>query len=331
MTFENAAWAVDGAQMNSALARRAMYSIARQSGIVQKDDLKVQALGSPGNGVVITNGVGVVLNDYQTVPNEVYVVSNPSSHTIPSGEMPASNPSPKSYIVAVVVGDPDFSQTGHPWMGTDDPPSGEELDFDYVRPTLIQVSSGATTLNVDYPALVLARIDIPASTTTITNAMITDLRKLSMSRQEQHAFVAPDTAWDSTTAFIPTGTAFANWGSGQYAPSVDVPSWAKTAIVLAHINGVYLADASSNVKGKVRATIGGVASPETRFDLSVGGGTIRDNYMCGGKFNVESVAGTAAVLRVQGFQELPASPADAKKLKLTSGSQIIFDVRFFEE
>lgn len=330
MTFDNAAWAIDGAQMNSRLARRALYaSGSRQAGTVLKNDLKVTALAAPGSGVRISSGVGMVLNDYQTTPNELYVVSNDASVNVTPG--PASNPAAKSYIVAIVVGDPDFSQTGHPWMLASDPPNGQELTFDYVRPTFIMVNAGATTLDVNYPALPLARVDIPANTTTITDAMITDLRTLTAPRQNQFAFVSGDTTWDATTAYIPAGAAFANWGSGQYAPTVDVPSWAKRAIVLGHINGVRIGDMIDNIKGKVRVKLNTVTSPETRFDFPAGGGSTRTNLMTGGGFNVESLAGTNATLRIEGFQETPAAPSNPKKLSLTTGSQIVFDVRFFEE
>jgi hypothetical protein len=330
MTFENAAWAIDGAQMNSALARRAMYAGSRQSGIVQKSDLKVSPLGTPGNGVVIGSGVGLVINDYQSNPNEMYVVSNPGAHTVPSVSMPPSTPAPKSWIVAIVIGDPDFSQTGHPWMGPTDPPSGEELTFQYVRPTLIEVDAGATSLDVDYPALVLARIDIPASTTTITSGMIHDLRELSMSRQSQTALVSAAGLWDSGVERIPSATGYNNWST--YAPTVDVPSWATRAIVMAHINGVRLQDTSENVVGKIRVKLGSVSGPDTNFDYSTGGGPIRDNLMSGGKFtDVTGIAGTTVAVRMEGYESAPAAPSNNQKLTLTTGSQIIFDIRFFEE
>ena len=54
-------------------------------GVVKKNDLKVKQLATPGVGVLIEAGVGIVLNKYQTSPNESYVVSNPSTHTDPLG------------------------------------------------------------------------------------------------------------------------------------------------------------------------------------------------------------------------------------------------------
>lgn len=333
MTFENSALAIDGAMLNSALVRRGIYSsTSRSEGIVKKADLAVTELDTPGVGILIAPGVGILLNKYQDDPNETYVVSNPSVHTVPSGEMPASNPSPQSYIVAVVVGDGDFTQTGHPWMGSEDPPLGEELTFEYVRPTLIPVDSGATTLPGDYPALVLARIDIPASTTTIIDSYITDLRKLAQPLQEQQIFVSAGGTWTSgAPVYIPSGSSYGDWGPAQYLPTVKVPTWASRAIVVASINGVGLADASVNVSGNVRTQLGAVSGPATTFDYSVGGGAIRDNLQTAGTYNVTSIAGTTVALRVEGFENVPASPTTAQRLKLTAGSQMIFDVRFFEE
>ena len=336
MTFSNTAWAIDGALLGSSLARRAEYAaVGGAQGVVQKNDLKVTELAVPGVGILIEAGVGLVNNDYQTNPNETYVVSNPSTHTIPSGEMPAANPSAKSYIVAVVVGDPDFSQTGHPWMGSDDPPVGEEQSFNYVRPTLIEVAnSPVKKLDVDYPALVLARIDIPASTTTITDSMITDLRQLARPRQSQEAFVSPGGTWtNGSPRYIPAGSSFADWGPQEYLPQVAVPEWATRAILMVSVNGVRFADTSVNVRGRVRAQLGSVTGPQTIFDFENDGSSNvrRTNLMCAGEYDVSGVAGTTVNLKVEGFQDSPSSPTNNQKLRLQNGSQMVFDVRFFEE
>ena len=334
MTFANTASAINGAELDGSLIRRATYAAVKTSGIANSDDLKVQQLSTPGVGIRIAAGSGVVLNGYQSSINEAYVVSNPSEHIVPSGSMPASNPSAKSYIVAAVIGDPDFSQVGHPFMLSTDPPAGTELTFEYVRVVLIEVSAGTTELSVPYPALVLARIDVPASTTTITNAMITDLRKLVLSRQEQRVFVSPEGAWTNASPVrIPAASDYANWGSSEFSPTVEVPSWATRAVVVASINGVRLQDTSVNVTGKIRAKIGSVVGTAVFFDYAIvsGGGALRDNIQCAGDFDVTSVAGTSQVLRVEGYENVPASPTTNQRLALQNGAQMILDVRFFEE
>lgn len=335
MTFENSAWAINGAQLTSALARRAEYAVGgREEGVVRSADLKVTELSVPGIGVKIAPGVALILNKYQTDPNEAYVVSNPGVHTIPSGEMPASNASARSYILAIVIGDPDFNQTGHPWMGVSDPPAGEELTFEYVRPTLVQVSAGATTISgAQYPFYPLARIDIPANTTTILNSMIHDLRELTLPRQSQNIYVSSSTAWaGANEKLIAAWSSYLDWGQAQFSPSVPVPEWATTCIVVASINGVRLTDTTVNVVGGVRAQFGSTEAGATAFDMPISVGAIRANFQCAGSFAVpSSMRGTSQALRIEGFESIPATPTDNQRLKLTSGSQVIFDVRFFED
>lgn len=335
MTFDNAAHAIDGALLKSTLLRRAEYAaIGNAQGVVQKGDLKVTQLAVPGVGLLIEAGVGLVKNDYQTSPNETYVVSNPGTHTIPSGDMPASDPSARSFILAIVVGDPDFSQTGHPWMGSDDPPVGQEQSFDYVRPTLIQVAnSSVETLDVSYPALVLARVDIPANTTTVTDGMITNLSTLARPQQSQEAFVSPGGTWtNGSPRYIPSGSSFSDWGPQEYKPEVSVPEWASRAILIVNVNGVRLKDTTSNIAGRIRAQLGTVSGPETRFDYEVEAASARrDNLMCAGEYDVSSIAGTDVFIRVEGYQNSPGAPSNDQKLRLQGGSQVVFDVRFFEE
>jgi hypothetical protein len=337
MTFDSAAWAINGPEIGAALARRAQYAGSRQSGIVQKDDLKVHQLSTPGVGLVIDEGVGIVLNGYQNAltsgVNEAYVVNNPAAHTIAAVDMPASNPSAQSYMVAIVVGDPDFDNTNHPWMPSTGVPTGEESTYQYVRPTLIPCAAGATTLNVNYPALLLARLDVPANTTTIVDSYIHNLRKLANPRQEQEIFVSPSGTWgNASPRYIPSGSAYGDWAASDYAPSVAVPSWAKRAIVVASINGVRLADSSSNVAGGVRTQMGSVSGPATTFDIPSGtSGAQRMNLQTAGEYDMTSVAGTSITVRVEGYENIPGSPPTAKRLALQNGSQVIFDVRFFEE
>lgn len=335
MTLATSAWAIDGAIMSSASARQALYaSIPGGEGIVGASDLKVSQLSTPGVGVQISPGVGVVLNRYQSTINESYVVSNPTVHIVPSGQMPASNPSAKAYILAIVVGDPQFAQVGHPWMLASDPPAGEEATFEYVRATLIEVGATATTIpGATYPYLALARINVPANTTTITNSMITDLTDLGNPRSWQRLFAAPDGAY-GTPNYIPAGSSYGNWswiGTNGYRPQVPVPSWAKRAIVSGRLTGVGLSSNGGGYTGGVRFQIGSLIGGVTRFDTPNSTGAIRLNLECASDFDISSLAGTTADILIEGYQDLPASPTTAQRLRIDGGSQVVFDVRFFEE
>ena len=236
MSFSTAPWAIDGPIINSALARQQTHITSSGSeGVAQAGHLKVAPLNTPGVGVQIAAGGGVVLNRYQTNGiDQSYVVSNPDPHIIPSDSMPGSVPVARSFILAVVIGDPQYSRLGHPWMPSTGPEAGQESSFVYVRPTLIPVASGATSLSVNYPALVLARIDIPANTTTITAGMITDLRRIARPRTEIHM---GQTAGGVKT-LNSAANVFTNFPPND-ALTVRVPEWATKAVVMGFVEGLY--------------------------------------------------------------------------------------------
>lgn len=325
MTFSSAPLAIDGALIGSAMLRRGIYtSTGGSQGIVNNGDLKVTTLAVPGVGIRIASGVGLVLNGYQTLANETYVVANPSIHTIPSDSMPPSNPSPKSYIVAITVGDPEFSQVGHPWMASDDPPPGTEDSFVYVRPWLIEVSPGATELSGAYPALPLARIDVPGSTTTITSGMITDLRELAQPRSKTESNHASASGENILNGAGGVYTAWERW------PAVDiltcrVPAWAKEAKVSGFVEGAILTKAGSAV---IRIAIKdeGISSPATNINENLEGSNDRRGYSMGGVLDVTSVAGEIVTFIVEGHPSTDPSKGALKTSTATSAMiQAIFE------
>lgn len=306
MTFANAPWAIDGALLSSSLARRSLYaSTSGEDGIVSVNALQVIPLSTPGVGVRITPGTAIITNGYQGVlsaRNETYTVSNPGEHVIPSEEMPASNPSAKSYILAIVIGDPEFSQAGHPWMLVSDPPVGEEQTFQYVRPTLIEVSAGTTKLNVPYPALPLARIDIPANTTTITSGMIIDLRKVALPRNKEdvkYVFGAANNLLGGSTPVLQ----YENWPNTAHW-DIDVPDWATVAKIQSFIYGAIATKNNMRARFRVAAYSGStlVATTDlTHFNGPDAVGTDRPAILMGGDFVIPAAyRDTTLTFRVQG-------------------------------
>jgi hypothetical protein len=53
--------------------------------------------------------------------------------------------------------------------------------------------------------------------------------------------------------------------------------------------------------------------------------------MTAGEYDVTTLQGTDANILVEGYQSTPGSPSNAQKLTLQTGSQVIYDIRFFEE
>lgn len=281
MTFNPSAWAIDGAWLQSSLARRALFaSTSGAWGVISASDLKVQPLAVPGVGIRIGAGAGVVLNGYESgTPSQSYVVENPGDHTIPAASMPPVSSTTQFFIVAATVGDPEFSQAGHPWMTSSDPAEGIE-NFDYVRPWLIPVAGAPTTQTVSqiangslgYPVLPLALLTIPANTSTITADMITDLRRLVHRRVEidsdsQQPFNSALGANQSSFVVWVTSNASSSVGvekrlGDKFSPSYRVPDWAtkmqiKVTVPSILLSGMVFASAVDKMVFSDGATVSG--------------------------------------------------------------------------
>lgn len=247
MTFDNAPWALDGARIPSRLARTASYiESGGVEGVIGQADLKVTPLAVPGVGVLVSAGAAILLNRYQTTPNQSYAVSNPGTHTVDAVDMPPANPSAQSHLVCVTIGDPEFSQSGHPWMTSTPIPDNEKETFQYVRVFVIpNVPAGTTSfkqLNQNYPAYALARIDVPANTSTITSSMIVDLRKLAKPRSQEVMLVNPAVGDNTLDTVRPSWEMF---GGGW---DVFVPEWATTAKLQAWVQGILnISDGSGEI------------------------------------------------------------------------------------
>jgi hypothetical protein len=323
MTFNNAPWAVDGARSTAALARQAVYaSGAKESGIVKPGDLKVLPLAVPGAGLRVTAGAATILNWYQTSPSEAYTVSNPSVHTVLSASMPAPVPAVSYYLVCVVVGDPEFNQSGHPFMPSDIAPE-EAADFEYVRVVIVPCSAGTTKfeeLGLDYPAYALARLEVPANTSTITDTMIVDLRTLSQVRQERMILTQNiDQGIDITSATY-------NVVTPQFSPVIAIPSWCTRLDVTAAINGISHLDPA--VVGNIALQLGGVQGWTIYYEMedtsSLGE---RVNFQLGWSLIIpDGWAGTSKQLGI-----VANRTGGGGSLQVYAGTSVIYDIQFTEQ
>lgn len=322
MTFNFAPYAIDGARTTSALARLAAYTTGGgRSGVAKPDSLKVLPLAAPGNGLRITAGGATILNRYQASPDQVYVVSNPGTHTVPAASMPAPNPQLAHYLVCVVVGDTEFNQTGHPFMPTTLAP-GSASTFEYVRVVLIPCAANTTSfdqLGLSYPAIALARLEIPPNTTTITSAMITNLRTLAQPRQDRQIFmntVPPNRNLGSNSYFTWPG----------YTPNVEIPPWATRAMMTVQLSGIVAYDGETH--GNLRAAIGTLVGAGMSYDVdTVNGG--RYSFMMAVGGSVATMAGDTVQLRTEGMRDI----GYAGYLSSWNGSTVhmVYDITFYED
>jgi hypothetical protein len=325
VTFLSAPLAVDGAELNGALIRKGTYAaMGGAEGLVERADLKVSQLAVAGNGLLISAGNAVVLNRYQTTPNEAYVAANPSVHTVTAGEMPASQPSAKSYLVLVTIGDQEFSQVGHPWMTSDPLDPEDAVDFQYVRPWLLEVPAGTTSadgLGLTYPAYALARIDRPANTTTITNAMIVDLRTMARPRFSEELFITSSEANNDLQTVSPT---YEQFPRDNY--SIKIPKWATKAKVTAFVEGMsYNGAVDANLRINFVGVGSGANVPVNHS--APASGSDRCGVNLATTFTVTSYAGQTKSIEIQGQA---ASSGYANRLHTDSRTLSSIRVRFEE-
>ena len=334
MTFENVPWALDGALTPSSLARLGQYvATGGAEGIAQLGDLKVAPLGTPGNGLLISSGGAVVLNRYKGEnPDESYMVYSPTGETLGPSDMPASSGSAKSHLVCVTVGDPEFTAVGHPWFLGTDPPAGTEDTFQYVRPFVIQNVPSTTTsfdeLNLNYPAYALARIDVPASTTTITSGMIVDLRSMAAPRSKTVQWHVNASVSDPLA--VATANTFEYWPDNSQR-AVDIPKWATRVYVTGFIEGFRIVASCQAAKVRIGSLGMGVATAYSWFDeaFSSPGNADRRGISLGGDVYIPAAyRGTTQNWQIQGTV---TNTSQNNKLNTDSATTCSVLLRFVEE
>lgn len=210
-----------GAEHSPEVARLLAYAATNGGeGVIDTSSLRVTALAVPGSAVAVRTGACLIRNrsvggERQTYAGRSTSVDNP--------QIPATTAAgARSSLVVARVEDP-FME-GEPWQDPADPTAGPYI-FTRVIPN---VPAGTKRLR-DVPgyegnsAIELARIDQPASTGAITNAMITDLRKVANPRSNRQAQNIEPAVTNLTS------TAATRWPTNRF--TVDIPEWATQAFV----------------------------------------------------------------------------------------------------
>jgi hypothetical protein len=258
-------WFIGGDAEHSADVARMLAYLATngKEGVVAPDDMKVVPLDVPGPGVKVAAGGASVLN--RTAPQQAYTVRNatPDVDSVKFGATGSSGG--RSDLVVARVQNPYVDGNA---SDPDDPVHGPYVAFEVVP----GVPAGTRTLQTvpnrsGDSAIALARVDIPASTQTITSSMITDLRRLANPRTERN--VLPGTLPSPAQGLTLSNTAWQNFPSTGIS-GVEVPSWATHAVV--RLETTY-AQVSGNIYFNLQAFLGdqGVAAnlfSDVRIDAS---------------------------------------------------------------
>lgn len=310
MTLFPAPLLINGASHPAQSFRMMIRDLARGSeGITQGDDLKVSELDTPGGGVQISDGSGVVRGRYDAFQGSYAVCNAGVDDTI---TIAANGGGATRYdLVVLRVEDPEYE-------GTLDPETDPICYFQVIP----NVSSTATAPADNRTCIALARIAIPAATATITDAMITDVRQVANPRRERTLQVQSP----GTLSTLIGGTS----GSYSYFSTaagwaVAVPDWATTARIKVDVAGLRLA--TDVVFGNFRATFGASLSMQPTVVDDNDTGTRRIYHMAADTLAIPAgYRGTTQTLRAQ-FAGLAGNVGT---VSVDPSTTLAADVEFFE-
>ncbi|WP_055693983.1 hypothetical protein [Streptomyces prasinopilosus] len=282
---------------------------AGAEGITQGDDLKVVQRSTPGGGVTVGDGSAVIRGRANTFQGH-YSVCNIGSASVDIAATGAG--AGRSDMVIVRVQDPEYE-------GTLDPQVDQITYFQVIS----NVSSSATTIPDGRTGIPLARIDIPASTSTITNAMITDLRRVANPRR-QRTVLTQSPAGQSTGIGSSTTPSYFSTAAGW---NIAVPDWATKAIIKIDVSPIRYA--LGNFWGPLSATFGSSLTLQSvTLDDNQGTGVRRIPAILADTLTLPaSYRGTTQLLRVRAAAQ---EAGQAARIYVDSGTTLVADVQFEE-
>lgn len=321
MAVDPVPWAINGSQLDTFVMREFASAATRNSqGIALPGDLKTVATGSPSGQVSVNDG-SVVIRNAQS-PGESYI-GRVASDTLVS--ISPTSGSGRSDLLMGRIRDPDFSPWGPAtsWGGT--LLLGPYFDL-FVQPGV----SGATTKAsqvVAYSAVAIARIDIPSSTTNITNAMIVDLRVLA---QPRTGFASVLQQGPSPEDYLTLAeTSYVNWPLNSIG--VTVPEWATNCMCEITLNMVMT---TGNAYADTRINFGGLLSTSVPYDHNAPPSNVNGDIYNGiphiifGDFDVTSLQGQTVIVKPEAKRAFTGSAVD--NMSSNVRQQVKFDLRFVE-
>lgn len=306
MTLIQPPMMVNGGTHPARTMRMMIRDLSRGSqGVTEFNDLKVTQLTTPGAGVQVADGSGVVRG--ASWGQGSYTQYNVGSATVDIAPTGASG---RTDLVVLRVEDPEYE-------GTRDP-AADDIGYFHVVPN---VSSTATQPPTGMTAIPLARITLPANCATVTNAMITDLRSIANPRRTRELYTSFPSALDRITYQDNkwhTWPAAAHW-------NIYVPVWAVSAKIVTTIAGLRLDTA--DVFAHMQQVFGTVQGQDTVIDDDQGANIRRNTVVLADSLSIpSSMRGTTQALYVQTYM----SKAETGNLSVDAGTSLIADVEFEE-
>ncbi|MEU5181159.1 hypothetical protein AB0G49_14015 [Streptomyces longwoodensis] len=323
MPWDSVPWFTEGgAEHSSEVARLLAYAaFAGAEGIIGNSDLQVRALSSPAAQVQITPGACAVLNRAAGARYQAYAARLPTVDTV---NIAGTGVSARSDLVIARIENP-YSY-GETWPQPSDPAVGP-----YVYTRIVSGVPNTTTriqqVRPGDSAITLARIDIPANTSSITQAMIKDMREMANPRRRRvlrsmHGFNGVDEVGN---------TRFPNWEEFPQGCNwaIEIPEWATSATIIATWAGLEQVNTRDSY-GHLRARLGSLATTVTNYDCDWAGSKQRFTFIGGGTIVIPaSVRGTVQRMVMEGCNTSTTSYTGV--LEADSGSTMFCDIEFVED
>lgn len=341
-------WAIGGGADNAIEhARMIPYAIFQGSeGVLGNTDLEIRALTVPGGSIRMSPGGYVVRARGLGQTYEAYMGKYGQEVTVPVD--PNNTASARSDLVMLRIEDSHVA--GEPWEEAD-------LNSGPYRSVWIEKGVPSTTRSVQqlgntWSAIPLARIDIPAMTSTITQAMIVPLRtKCSPPSppvppptiiiiEGDDAPANPDFMYHKLTAGPSSAQNFASasintWRqffNAQLQWLISIPAWATTAEVILTVHNCQI---NEDVWGEARVNIdnGALYSSAVMYDFNYHGGPGPEHM----SIVVGSTVAIPSAMRGKNkkftvdARSLAVSPTHTGTITLHRGSLIEMEITFKEQ
>lgn len=230
MAWDSVPWFVEGgAEHSSEVTRLLSYAaFGGGEGIVGSADLQARALQTPAAAVQVMPGACAILNRAAGSSYQAYAARLPSADSIP---IAATGVAARSDLIVARIENP-YSY-GETWPNPTDPKTGPYV-FTRVISGVPNTTTNVRQVRPNDSAITLARIDIPANTSSITQAMIKDLRQLVIQRKDRDIYTASpsnEQTWAGNKGSWVQWPPVARW-------QVTVPTWATKAKAVMNLAGV---------------------------------------------------------------------------------------------
>ncbi|MFG2022302.1 hypothetical protein [Streptomyces sp. NPDC048825] len=273
--------------------------------MTEGNDLKVRELSTPGSGVRVGDGSAVVTG--AAWGQGSYTQYNVGDAIVP---IAPTGSSARSDLICLRVEDPEYEGNRNP--------AADDIGYFHV---VSGVSATTNTVPSGMTAIPLARLSIPANTATITNAMITDLRKIANPRRERTLHTAYPS---SLSRLVAQNGKWYDWPAAARW-KVSIPTWATSAKLVVTLAGLRLSEA--DVFAYMQTVLGTDYGQTTSIDDDQGSNVRRSTVVLADTITLSAaLRGTTQDLHVR----TQPSKAEWGNLGVDAATSLIADIEFTE-